>query len=598
MATTTSGASVQLNNDVQLNGRRSTAKNRPERRVTPHQPPPAELQCPPAPLIHRGGDSYGGHRVTSAPRALSPSQRALGRAGGNAIPVSPERAVRTTSAARADRTASLPRSQQVTSPAFCQATEMERSQSALNGTTRTVELIERFPLPPESSGQATQTAVQRPQVWSLFPKPSTPTQRRSFSNLLSWSGGPQTPTVTPRKLQKRLRSNAITSLDGRLAEADVHTGEQAAVLPDGRGDTQAHIDRPGTTAIEDAAEDRDLPSVRGEGSTRYRQSGTPVYELDAASLRSRDERVEQAQADLDGLRAPAPSRVASSQTGTSRYFSAASKTLPSPVVAAQVFPWQAQQQSSTLPGSGVQAHTDDPLLSVAGQRRYVDQARAELTTTAVNQSAPDAQSHVERERPAERTQENAFPITGVTITSHGALCPHGKPIKTAGVKSSSNNMATINRTNSIPLYRISNLDGEDTNSPPPISSQVQNLEPSAPTRTATFASPPDQQPPTTVTPITLAPPLELSLLRPTTSPHGTLSTHGTFHPAHLRNVGRAKGTWRTRMSRTKCWRCELHNCKKKGWARFERMMEWTCFCQFRAYEHDSSSEEGMAMGSA
>ncbi len=68
-----------------------------------------------------------------------------------------------------------------------------------------------------------------------------------------------------------------------------------------------------------------------------------------------------------------------------------------------------------------------------------------------------------------------------------------------------------------------------------------------------------------------------------------------------------RGTWRTRMKRTKCWRCELesrrtastkalHRFKRKllcdgdawedWWVRVRQKLEWTCLCRYRGYEDD------------
>ena len=127
---------------------------------------------------------------------------------------------------------------------------------------------------------------------------------------------------------------------------------------------------PERTAInqENDGEDEspDRPAIRGESRARYRYSGTPIYELDAASLRSHDERTEQreladSQLDRGGAAASvplaesqSPSRAISSQTATSRYFSAESQAdsrksnnaISGPVdnVAEQHSQWSAQNR--------------------------------------------------------------------------------------------------------------------------------------------------------------------------------------------------------------------------------------------------------------
>lgn len=85
---------------------------------------------------------------------------------------------------------------------------------------------------------------------------------------------------------------------------------------------------------------------------------------------------------------------------------------------------------------------------------------------------------------------------------------------------------------------------------------------------------------------------------------------------HIRNKQRhplyAQGTWRTRMKKTKCWRCELESRRqastealrdlservgssraiwKHRWDRVNARLRWTCFCRYRAYEDDGSESE-------
>ncbi|KAF2479216.1 hypothetical protein BDY17DRAFT_52137 [Neohortaea acidophila] len=65
------------------------------------------------------------------------------------------------------------------------------------------------------------------------------------------------------------------------------------------------------------------------------------------------------------------------------------------------------------------------------------------------------------------------------------------------------------------------------------------------------------------------------------------------------------GTWRTRMKRTKCWRCELESRRNaasealyrrtRDWkgclVRFKERLRWSCFCRYTAYDDDSEDEE-------
>jgi hypothetical protein len=74
-----------------------------------------------------------------------------------------------------------------------------------------------------------------------------------------------------------------------------------------------------------------------------------------------------------------------------------------------------------------------------------------------------------------------------------------------------------------------------------------------------------------------------------------------------------RGTWRTRMKRTKCWRCELeakrktsmetlHQLKRKllcdgdawaeSWERTKDKLQWTCFCRYAGYQDNDEESEG------
>jgi hypothetical protein len=62
------------------------------------------------------------------------------------------------------------------------------------------------------------------------------------------------------------------------------------------------------------------------------------------------------------------------------------------------------------------------------------------------------------------------------------------------------------------------------------------------------------------------------------------------------------GTWRTRMKRTKCWRCELEARHKASaetmhrffdraswqhkWHSTKAKLRWSCFCRYKAYEEE------------
>ena len=73
-------------------------------------------------------------------RTLSPAQRALSAASGNAVPVTPERALSSAAAARAGRSAPVPKSQ---GRAHSLGARVDPQ-----GSVRTVEIIDSFPAPP------------------------------------------------------------------------------------------------------------------------------------------------------------------------------------------------------------------------------------------------------------------------------------------------------------------------------------------------------------------------------------------------------------------------------------------------------------------
>lgn len=76
---------------------------------------------------------------------------------------------------------------------------------------------------------------------------------------------------------------------------------------------------------------------------------------------------------------------------------------------------------------------------------------------------------------------------------------------------------------------------------------------------------------------------------------------------HRHHISRRikSGTWRTRMDKTKCWRCEIESRRRasrvalhrkyrycingwsENWLRFKEKLKWTCFCRYRAYDEDS-----------
>ena len=183
-------------------------------------------------------------------RVLSPSQRALQAASGNVVPVSPKRAQSHAEASNTWRSVSVPNGQLI--PCQPPSANDGPSDSVLNGTQRTIELIEQFPLPP--SGTEAKAKGKRPLVLSLFPRQN--------------DNGSQ-PETRPAKAGSK-------SLQTRPVQTRAHDVSEYG------NDSEANtVDPP---------DENDRPLIRGESISRYRHSGTPVYDSDAASLRSFDER--------------------------------------------------------------------------------------------------------------------------------------------------------------------------------------------------------------------------------------------------------------------------------------------------------------------
>ncbi|TKA40978.1 hypothetical protein B0A54_07891 [Friedmanniomyces endolithicus] len=153
--------------------------------------------------------------------------------------------------------------------------------------------------------------------------------------------------------------------------------------------------------------------------------------------------------------------------------------------------------------------------------------------------------------------ENTDPaITPVTVTSYGHLCPH----KLASHLAQAHNQPVTT------LPTLPQLDGHGG-----AGHNSADHSPSLHLTNHTYSN-------STIQPHSL-----VSATQQRGAPNAV-------DDARLHGLIRAKGTWRTRMGRTRCWRCSLHDSKLKGWARLRRMAEWTCFCRFRAYEEDGEDE--------
>ncbi|KAI7106599.1 hypothetical protein KC365_g5810 [Hortaea werneckii] len=677
---------------------------------------------------HHRRDSGGASRPIRA-SALSPSQRALIGARGSAVPVSPSKAARRASLTQNGGKASLPLDRHVrsTQPDNGYGTSCAPTPQidVEHGTTRTAELIQRFPEPPVTSDSVPDSTPQpaatmaKAQGWSLFPRSSTPVKVRSLSDLQTWIRGRSTPVTEAscNEVQEHpLRRSASATPNDAPTPLAPSASLDTYTLPrptfDGQGVIANHS--PERTAInqdndgEDESPDR--PAIRGESRARYRYSGTPIYELDAASLRSHDERTEQrelADSQLDGGEATAPggnstsvpllesqppSRVISSRTATSRYFSAES----------QVNSRQSNNAISGLVGDAAQQPSQrsaqdwnngarvnvKPEHSCSERAGCVSQHPFQRVTLQ-NFRMPDLsvqngnvgrlsqvqQLPVNSQRSSNRQDENGFPLEPVTITTHGRMCRHGKllSIREPRRKLLKKNKNFV-RPDRIP-QPISNLDGgeaapsplsaqdihtstaQPSSAPQVLSAQIAADQPSyealvptstpqlplqpspsqpilhrhyshttSPTLQTSPSAPSLARPPTNHTAVTLpgslsgtttsaggaANPSTTALastvaganlpenarratLAPTLHTSGEHTQRSLFRPSSipLPFLHRAKGTWRTRMNRTKCWRCELHRCHKTGWAKVRKALEWTCLCRFKAYVEDSSDDEVM-----
>ena len=425
-------------------------------------------------------------------RVLSPSQRALRIASGHAVPVSPQRARDRAEASNGQRSVSLPKARpQIAAHQH----EQTVAPAAPSGTMTTIDLIEQFPVPPTREGD-------RSQLLALFPQ----TNGASSNILHAASGQKSSTTATGRQ----------TCLVGLGHD---HAGTS------GREEAHKHQRSTYNNEHGEGGDHSDMALVRSESRSRYRHSGTPVYDHEASSLRSLDQR-NVAEPLHTNVRFPV--RPTSALTGNSRYFSATSVAL------------------------GTTAMSNVTVRDVEQQRRAV--ANGALRFTNGNERVELNTRNSAAHTPVHN--ENNFPITPVTITqASGEYCCH--------------------RLNELQRQRY-DLDGT---SPAPTS-----LPTAAPNTIAGQEQPRITNQPSLV----------------------------SFHPAteaesfrHRHHISRhpIRGTWRTRMKRTKCWRCELEARRTASrealrqsyqiWtaqmARLKERLRWTCLCRYEGYD-DSSDE--------
>jgi hypothetical protein len=250
-------------------------------------------------LTH-SGDVQEAKEASSA-RSLSvtsPSQRALQAASGNAVPVTSQRAQAHVKASNASRSISLPhnllRAHNAVNDAFMDRQSRMPHQS---GTLRTIELIERFPEPPgcDHFDWAADLLSQRA-VDSGSP---------NLTHDISQADG-------QHEAQDESLSNHTQSLRHANGKLRQHNAVQQSPV-----DYERRHELNNLTSL-----DEDRPKVRGENATRYRFSGTPIYDADVVSLRTLDE--QEAQSRTESPINASRNKVESALSQNTRYFSALS----------------------------------------------------------------------------------------------------------------------------------------------------------------------------------------------------------------------------------------------------------------------------------
>ncbi|KAK5706267.1 hypothetical protein LTR97_001254 [Elasticomyces elasticus] len=231
-------------------------------------------------------------------------------------------------------------------------------------------------------------------------------------------------------------------------------------------------------------------------------------------------------------------RVASGRTSSSRYFSASSN------VAENLSPPPSRARFSASPDG----------------EETVDTHATRTSTPRPVTTRPPTAENVEA------------PIVPVTITSYGRLCPH----KLASHLAKQQKQPTI-------IPSIPQLDGHHRGQHGEHSSDREQDQPHSHHHGANY---PQDDPP--AVPQTQA----QSATSPSAIDFAVSDTPDQLPgETRLQALTRAKGTWHHRMRRTRCWRCALHEGKERGYARVWKMLRWTCFRRFRAYDENDEDEE-------
>jgi hypothetical protein len=299
---------------------------------------------------------------------VSPSVRALAALSGSPLPISPQQV----EAEATRRCSSIPRSRL---RSLSNGFDSSKRSTYPSSTVKTADLIEAFPEPPHKQVRSRNSAPTR---MSLFP---------ALAGLEARS--PNVSEPSPVRLEHASAgSGSAQSIVRGINNAKSPSASNVWVsgaLPDppecdGSGDTAISNSRP----------------VRGE-DVRYRHSGTPVYDVDATSLRGMDQDEDLTMA---ASLSPAGSPT-SGRTGATRFFSAMSQAgNASRNHEAAQSPLEAHAQSRD------ENRVQQERAVANGALRFVSQSHSASTNTGVMQLV---------------REETVVPVT---LTSHGRECSH------------------------------------------------------------------------------------------------------------------------------------------------------------------------------
>ncbi|KAK5113824.1 hypothetical protein LTR62_003208 [Meristemomyces frigidus] len=480
---------------------------------------------------------------SSTRRVLSPLERSLHAATGNAVPVTPERASKAAVASANGRSVPLPR------------TWLQQSGStnvARNSSIRTTDLLSQFPAPRQSKSQI---PGKRP-AWSLFP-------RQLAASSLQENAEPSAQGSLDRNgpFRERLRRVVSGPLSRKYAEHE-RILSPTPTRPSRLSCTfeLAELPATGPSALT-------TPAVSHQGL--WRCSGSAVYELEGTSLpsqRHQGERGEEAvlEGEHNGVEIgnvdSLAMRPGTALTGTSRYFSAASVALATAHNRDEPSAMTVSTTSDLEQNRGT-ANGNVGLVTTLSQGQATVSRVCEEMTGPSQTSGPSTYSTTIAEAiprlHIENMRQRGTRAQAVRQKSSGASCKHSK-------------CGLGQRTRSPTTFTLQQLDGHgrDTDLP------STPLDPTTTRSTPQLVSPASHE--------------TVNTTHTTRTGHDSCGRDGrTIHVSHLR---RAKGTWRTRMQRTRCWRCALHESGLKGWKRLRRMAEWTCFRCYRAYDDEEEEE--------